>query len=179
MPMSHKAYAFNWRVFERDELPGLLSRALETRDTAGLLAYVERNRQALKDPYEGNALAENWQDLLENQDVHEYGDFALTRFYDPNADSGLGYCWNELDDALPEEDREVLLGSPFGPRHNRFDPGRYGSYFQTPRQVAGTLARFRGLDLSWLEEHDQVFARGFEGLLEECVAGGLGLYVTF
>src|SRR5262249_43022633 len=94
MPMSHKAYAFNWRAFERDELPGLLSGALETGDTAGLLAYVERNRQALKDPYQGEPLAESWKDLLENQDIHEYGDFALTRFYDLKADNGLGYCWN-------------------------------------------------------------------------------------
>ena len=179
MPMSHKAYAFDWRAFERDELPGLLSRALETGDTAGLVAYVERNRQALKDPYEGDPLAEDWQGQLGNRDVHEYGDYALTRFYDPNADCGLAYCWNEIDDALPEEDREVLLGSPFGPSHNRFDPGRYGSYFQTPQQVAGSLARVRGFDLPWLDEHDRGFVRRFVRLLEECVAAGQGLYATF
>jgi hypothetical protein len=68
---------------------------------------------------------------------------------------------------------------PFGPRHDRFDPGRYGSYFQTPRRVAGSLARVRGPDLSWLDEHDRDFVRRFEVLLEECVAAGLGLYVTF
>ena len=179
MPMSHKAYAFNWRAFERDELPGLLSGALETGDTAGLLAYVERNRQALKDPYQGEPLAESWKDLLENQDIHEYGDFALTRFYDLKADNGLGYCWNEIDDTLPEEDRGVLLGSPFGPRHNRFDPGRYGSYFQTPRQVAESLARVRGFDLPWLDDQDRGFLRRFVGLLEESVVAGQGLYVTF
>jgi len=179
MPMSHKAYAFNWRVFERDELPGLLSRALETRDTAGLLAYVERNRQALKDPYEGNALAENWQDLLENQDVHEYGDFALTRFYDPAADRGLGYSWNKIDGVLPEPDRPALLATPLGPPRNRFDPGRYGSYFQAPERVAESLALVRGVDLRGLEELDRRSLEQFKGLLEECVAAGLGLYVTF
>jgi hypothetical protein len=177
--MSHKAYAFDWRAFERDELPGLLTGALETNDSSALLAYIERNRAALKDPYEGDPLPRDWKDQLGNRDVHECGDFALTRFYDPAADDGLGHCWSEIDDAVSEEARRALLGSPFGPTHNRFDPGRYGSYFQTPEQVPNLLALVRGLDLSWLDENDRGFVEGFEGLLEECVAGGLGLYVTF
>ena len=178
MPMHHKAYAFDWQSFEQDELPGLLTRALETGETSGLAAYVGRNRGVLKDPYEGDPLDADWQESLENRDVHEYGDFALTRFYDPAADRGLGYRWNEIDDALPEEGRRALLGSPLGPPQNRFDPGRYGSYFQTPQRVTGSLALLRGLDLPWLDEHDRGFLRRFEGLLEECVAAGLGLYVT-
>jgi hypothetical protein len=179
MPMSHKAYAFDWVAFQRDELPGLLTGALETSDRSGLAAYVELNRECLKDPYEGGPLGEDWEGQLENRDAHEYGDYALTRFYDPAADCGLGYCWNEIDDAVPQEGRLALLGSPLGPWHNRFDPGRYGSYFQTPQQVAGSLACVHGLDLRWLDEHDQNFLRRFVGLLEDCVAAGQGLYVTF
>jgi hypothetical protein len=179
MPMQHKAYAFDWRSFEQDELHGLLMQALETGDPSGLAAYIERNREWLTDPYEGDPLPESWQETLENRDVHEYGDYALTRFYDPADDRGLMYCWNDIDDALPEEDRDLLLGLAFGPRHNRFDPGRYGSYFQTPEQVADTLAVVRGLGLSWLEEYDTEIVKRFEQLLEECIANGLGLYVTF
>jgi hypothetical protein len=179
MPMCHKAYAFDWRAFERDELPGLLTHALETDDTAELLAYVERNRASLKDPYEGDPLSEDWRDMMDNRDIHECGDFALTRFYAPAADRGLGYCWNEIDDALPEKDREVLLGSSFGPPHNRFDPGRYGSYFQVPAQVAVSLTYVRDLELASLDENDRELRRRFASLLKECVANGLGLYVTF
>jgi hypothetical protein len=179
MPMCHKAYSFDWPAYQQDELPGLLHRALKTGDTSGLLGYVKRNRESLRDPYEGDPLCEDWKGQLGNRDVHEYGDYALTRFYDPEADCGLAYCWNEIDDALPEEDRESLLGTPFGPEHNRFDPGRYGSYFQSPEEVVATLARVRGFDLSCLDESDRGFVRRFVGLLEECVAGGLGLYVTF
>jgi len=62
---------------------------------------------------------------------------------------------------------------------NLFDSGRYGSYFQTPEQVAESLPRVRGFDLSWLDEQDRGFVRRFVRLLEECVAVGLGLYVTF
>jgi hypothetical protein len=179
MPMFHKAYAFDWRAFEGDELPGLLSRSLETGDPSGLVAYIEANRRALKDPYEGDPLGDAWQGLLENRDVHEYCDFALTRFYDPATDRGLGYCWNEIDASLPEDRRQALLGSTLGPEHNRFDPGRYGSYFQTPQQVAESLMLFGMFDLPRLGQHDEVFVEQFEGLLEECIASGLGLYVTF
>jgi hypothetical protein len=179
MPMHHKAYAFDWRAFQRDDLPGLLLRALETGDPSGLAAYVERHRELLKDPDEGDPLGEGWKEWLGNRDVHEYGDYALTRFYDPNADGGLGYCWNEIDDALPGHGQLALLGSPFGPRHHRFDPGRYGSYFQTLRQVAESLTCVRGFDLTWLDEHDRGFLGRFIQLLEECVASGQGLYVTF
>ena len=104
-----------------------MEQALAANDSAELEEFIDRYRAELKDPYEGKPLPEDWRETLGNRDVQEYGDFALTRFYDPNADCGLGCCWNEIDDALPEEDREVLLGLPFGPRHNRFDPGRYGS----------------------------------------------------
>lgn len=179
MSMSHKAYAFDWDAFQRDDLPRLLDRALATEDLAPLAAYIKRNRENLKDPYEGDPLADDWQNHLENRDVHEYGDFALTRFYDPAEDCGLGHCWNRIDRAIEEEDRDILLGLCLGPEHKRFDPGRYGSYFQPPGQVAQSLARLRGLDLSWLEERDKVLFRSFDGLLEECVDGGLGLYVTF
>jgi hypothetical protein len=177
--MSHKAYAFDWWAFEGGELPELLSRALETNDTSGLLAYVERNRHVLKDPYGGDPLDDDWQALLENRDVHEFGDFALTRFYDPAADRGLGYSWNEIDDALAEEGRWALLGCSLGPAHNRLDPGRYGSYFQTPQRVAESLALVRGFDLPRLDGNDKGFLERFEGLLEECLNAGLGLYVTF
>jgi hypothetical protein len=79
----------------------------------------------------------------------------------------------------PQEDRETLLGSLFGPEHDHFDLGRYGSYFQRPEPVATSLGRVRGFDLPWLDESDRGLLRRFVGLLEECVASGQGLYVTF
>jgi hypothetical protein len=179
MAMLHKAYAFDWLAFQRDDLPTLLQQALATGDPAELVNYIRRHRALLKDPYEGDPLGEDWQDHLGNRDVHEFGDFALTRFYDPAAERGLDYYWNPIDDALPEQDRQVLLGVPFGPRHNYFDPGRYGSYFQRPEQVAASVARVRQFDLPWLDEHERGYLERFVALLEECIAGGLGLYVTF
>jgi hypothetical protein len=75
-------------------------RTLETGDPSGWVAYIEQNQDTLKDPCGGGPLDPAWQELLENCDVHEHGDFALTRFHDPAADCGLSYCWNQIDDTL-------------------------------------------------------------------------------
>ena len=110
MSMSHKAYAFDWSAFARDELHGILLDALSSGDTNGLIRYIEANQDHLKDLYEGGPLSD-WKNVLENFDVHEFGDFALTRFYDPEKDSGLEKDWLAIDEHLPEADRAVLLGT--------------------------------------------------------------------
>jgi hypothetical protein len=177
--MSHKAYAFSWSAFERSELRGVLLGALSADDPAQLVRYINEHRCDLKDPYEGSPLPEAWQDTLANRDVHEYGDFALTRFYDPAGDCGIGDQWRDIDGRLTEADRAVLLGTPLGPPNRYFDPGRLGSYFQTPRQVVRSLARVRRFNLAALEDRQRESLKRFEGLLAECVDTGLGLYVTF
>jgi hypothetical protein len=179
MSMSHKAYAFDWLAFEGNELHGILLAAFSSGDPAGLIRYIEAYRGDLKDPYEGDSLDEDWRDMLEKRDVHEYADFALTRFYDPAEDCGLGDQWRAIDDRLPEADQVALLGTPFGPPGAYFDPGRLGSYFQTPKQVAQSLACLRRLKLPDLEEYQRESLERFADLLAECKEAGRGLYITF
>lgn len=168
--MSHKAYAFDWWSFELDLHP-LLHLALVTNDTTELEAFIDAHREQLTDPYEGNPLPEDWQAALGNRDVHELGDYALTHYYTPASDNGVGGAWFELSDQLPELALNSLLGFSVGPREHLFDPGRYGSYFQTPSQVRQSLSVLRPLgipELTWFVE-----------LLERCTAEGRGVYVTF
>jgi hypothetical protein len=170
MSMCHKAFAFDWMSFERELLPILLS-ALEANETAGLTAFIESNIGTLSDPYEGETLTEDWQSLLENQDVQELGDFALTRYYDPSDDCGLGDDWITLNASLSAPAQAALLGSPLGPETNRFDPGRMGSYFQTPADVRRSRASLRPLKAAPI--------RLYKSLLDRCGRRGLGVYVTF
>lgn len=179
MSMSHKAYAFDWLAFEHDELHGLLLAALTSGDIAGLIRYIEAHRDDLKDPYEGDPLNEDWGNMLENRDVHEYGDFALTRFYDPAEDCGIWDQWRTIDRLLPEADRATLLGTPLGLPGAYFDPGRLGSYFQTPKLVARSLARVQRFKLPDLEDYQRESLERFAELLEQCKEAGSGLYVTF
>ena len=172
MSISHKAYAFDWRAFKKDKLHDLLIAELETGDTATIASYIEAHREQIKDPYEGQPITQDWRNRLANLDVHEFGDFALTRFYDPADDQGVAESWLSINAVLSEQDRSALLGSQLGKSGREFDPGRQGSYFQTPEQVAESLRLVERIGQARkLESYVQ--------LLRNCATDGLGVYVTF
>jgi hypothetical protein len=169
--MSHKAYAFDWQAFEQDRLLGILVEALRTDETSLLIEYVEAYQGSLRDPYEGEPLCEDWLLMTESWDVHQYGDFALTRFYNPSQDFGIAGDWLEIDALLTKQQRNALLGFPIGYKDKVFDPGRMGSYFQTPEQVSRSLIALSRLNIPEVQP--------FQGLLQACQQENLGLYVTF
>jgi hypothetical protein len=168
--MEHKAYAFEWSAFDVNLHP-LLVVALTTNDTTGLLAFIGQHFAQLKDPYDGDLLSVDWRENLGNRDVQEYGDYALTLFYDPAECSGIGCDWAGLSDELPQHAADAMLGFPVGPTENLFDPGRYGSYFQTPGQVQVSLKALQPNSCPQLAR--------FMELLERCVIKQQGVYVTF
>lgn len=170
MSIEHKAFAFDWASFEQTLFP-ILTRALETGDVHELITFIDQNRAALTDPYEGMPLDDNWQNMLSNRDAHEYGDFALTMYYDPAAPCGLAYDWMALSDRLPARVNQALLGEVLGPEHNRFDPGRMGSYFQRLEQVRTSLEILNGENIPEMDE--------FRSLLTRCAASNQGVYITF
>jgi hypothetical protein len=171
MSMSHKAFSFDWKAFESDELFRLLIEALQSNEVSSLIGYIKNYHTELKDPYEGEPLDRNWREMLANHDVYEYGDFALTRFYDPAADLGVAEEWIEVDNLLADPDREAFLGFPIRCANNVFDPGRMGSYFQTPEQVSTSLIIVDKLAIEAV--------KSFKKLLEDCSQSGSGIYVTF
>jgi hypothetical protein len=170
MSMSHKAYAFDWRRFEF-ELRPLLEGALVADNTGQLETFIDEHREVLADPYEGEPLSNDWRTALENRDVHEYGDYALTRFYDPADDCGIGEAWVRISERLSGRAANALLGCSVGAPKLVFDPGQQGSYFQTPAQVPESLAILKPLGVPELAP--------FIALLERCAADGCGVYVTF
>jgi hypothetical protein len=163
---SHKAFQFDWVAFEADLAP-ILKRALDADDAGAIESFIEECRLDLRDPYEGEALPSDWRDLLEVGDLQELSDFALTRYYNPAEDIGLAEQWSELSEGLEALEKASLLGEPFG----SFDPGRMGSYFQTPAQAANSLRVLRGRASRGTSE----FVMALEGV----VSAGRGLYVTF
>src|SRR5262245_55387643 len=130
MSMDHKAYVFDYHAF-KSELSGTLMDALSTGQTDSLVKFIEGNRESLTYPYgtmpdqqtwrdliePGDHLDESWQDLVETPDAHTYGDFALTKFYDPADDIGLSHGWDEAETLLERElgHDYYVLGTPFGP----------------------------------------------------------------
>ena len=170
MATEHRAFAFDWTAFEGDLLP-LIVPALQSGDGRSLASFIEAYRPDLRDPYEGEPLPSDWQSLLVIGDVQELADFALTRYYRPGDDRGLGTSWRAIDEVAPPAVRTALLGRPIGPDGNRLDPGRMGSYFQRPCEVERSEAVLAAASLPELSD--------FRGLLAACSSGRRGLYVTF
>ena len=171
MSFDHKAFSFNWSGFQ-SELAPLLSRSLSAGDSTGLVAFVEAHLTSCSNPYDGEQLEPGWNQLLEVGDIQELADFALTKYYDPAADHGLSGAWAKVELDLPPPARLALLGEAFSSASDvLFDPGRMGSYFQSPSRAQESLFVLQELDRPEIGE--------FVGFLRRIVAESNGLYVTF
>jgi hypothetical protein len=178
MSMSHKAFVFDYESFQ-SELRDLLERSLESGAVEPLKDFIETHRSRLKDPYEGEPLAPDWESLVEYKDVHQYGDFAITRYYEPDKDIGLGLSWQEAEETLKENalGEDVVLGTPIGPEGRLFDPGKMGSYFQSPVTTRDHLRSVKEL-VRQRPDLDQRLGPVL-AMLERAVTAGKGLYTTF
>lgn len=179
MSMEHKAFLFAYTDFV-EQLAPLLLQALQQSDARVLIDFIETHRDTITDPYEGLPLDDGWGAANELKSVQEAGDFALTTFYVPNDDVGLGSDWLEIQDFLNAHEintTDILLGLYFGPEDDIFDPGKMGSYFQSEEQVRTHLATLRAL-----VERDRAAEDVLGGLIdmfERAVQENKGLYVTF
>lgn len=172
MSLDHRAFVFDYRHFET-ELAPLLHRALEERSSDELRRFINSNLGSFRDPYEGEPLTRDWEAQLEFGNEHEVGDFALTKFYSPALNLGLGSEWMDGDRALVSLGDGLgltLLGIPFGPPKNLFDPGRTGSYFQSPEDVVRNLSALRRAPRTPAVERAEAILKKAEGN---------GLYATF
>lgn len=175
--MEHKAFIFDFDSFER-ELQPVLEEALLSGDAKGLIAFVNNNLGDLKDPYEGQPLEADWEAMIETADSHQYGDFALTKYYDPLEDIGLGVEWEHVQDAIssdPKLTESPILGHTVGPSDGPFDPGKMGSYFQTLDQVRQNHQYLLNLAKKGVSTD---FSRPIQ-MLSEAENAKKGLYVTF
>jgi hypothetical protein len=169
--MQRKAFRFDCEAFDT-ELRERLHNALLTNDAAQLASYINSATSEFSDPYEGEALTADWTQVLSDpNDVHELGDYALTRFYDPTADFGIGDAWIAVDESLSDVQRNAILGLAIGPATNSFDPGKMGSYVQTRNDVVKSRSVLR-------EVNDERLAK-YINLLDQCASSGHGVYVTF
>jgi len=166
MSFDHKAFEFDWQAFSAEMLPWL-NDVLAANDCKRLAAFVDANIVACRSPYDGELLSPSWQEMLETGDAQEIADFALTKYYDPSLDHGLGDAWAELEDALPASMKIALLGQALP----HFDPGRQGSYFSTPADATKSGALLNHIEFPALREYCN--------FLERASGNGFGVYVTF
>jgi hypothetical protein len=178
MTMAHRAFAFDYSKFHAELRPVLLG-ALETNDTTALQSFIDSNRGVLVDPDQGEPLPKNWHALLDVGDVHELGDYALTKYYDGDLDIGLDVDWEPLAELLEKSglDPALTLGTPLGEEDAPFDPGRQGSYFQTPTEVAAAVAQLQALLQAQPALTTELLP--LQGMFQQAARHRCGLYVTF
>lgn len=178
MSMEHKAFVFDYDAFV-DELGNILENALLTNNNEKLVSFIKQNINSLKDPYEGEPLNTSWEAIVEPKDPNQYGDFALTKFYDPQDDIGLGAMWENVQNILKQECGKslIILGTPFGSKNSYFDPGKMGSYFQSKSQIQGNLQLLTDiihLSPDLFSELNEAF-----NMIQKAAEAEKGLYVTF
>ncbi len=178
MSMDHSAFLLDYQKFSR-ELRPILVKALQDQNALILMQWIANHRDQLVDPYEGEPLEPDWEQKLPGKTVHIYGDFALTKYYDPLDNIGLEYEWVEIGEYLEKVgSREaIILGTPLGSERDPFDPGGMGSYFQTEATVRKNLAEVEQLmraNPSGLDKLQPVAT-----MLRAAVTAERGLYVTF
>lgn len=187
MSMEHKAFIFDYDSFIK-ELAGILEDALLNSEPRNLITFIENNLQNLKHPDEGEPLDSSWREILETElitqnittDISHYGDFAITKYYNPGNNIGIGYDWARLDDELVTElnvNISPLLGIEFGPENNYFDPGKMGSYFQSSDLVKRNLDLLNSLPLNMQENLPTIPI--LKKMLSDALALKQGLYITF
>jgi hypothetical protein len=179
MSIEHKAFVFDYRRFEAELLPCLL-RALDSGSVEELRELIEAERGAYVDPYGFQKLGDDWEEMIETRDPHQYGDFALTKYYDGNKDIGLGYNWESVQSIFKNElpaEPDVTLGMSLRGKLGAFDPGKMGSYFQSPEQVSAHLRRLTNL----LESKPSLSSLllPLAAMLKAAVGEQRGLYITF
>ncbi|MEW4453011.1 hypothetical protein AB1L30_10065 [Bremerella sp. JC817] len=173
--MEHKAFIFKYDLFEAELLP-ILRDALQGHECNELVSFIRQNFDFLSDPYEGEPLRSSWDSMIETRDTHQFGDFALTKYYDPADDIGLGTMWETVQKYVPDNRAmSPILGSFIGTNEAPFDPGMLGSYFQSHEQV--TESR-RFLNLLARERFSSELIEAFD-MLDRAYQSQEGLYVTF
>jgi len=166
MSFDHKAFAFDWQAFQSEMLPWF-KQALEADDCKKFQAFVARNLDDCRNPYEGEPLEEDWEETVDVTDVQQLADYALTKFYEPSDSHGLSDAWMELDESLAPEIKHALLGRAI----EGFDPGRQGAYFLSPAEAK------QSADL--LQSVADREIREYARFLAQTAGEGRGVYVTF
>ncbi|MCX6368834.1 MAG: hypothetical protein NTX57_19300 [Armatimonadetes bacterium] len=130
----HKAFVFDEAAFRRDLAP-----ILDRHDDTALEHFISDHRAQLRNPRNGVHIESDWRDDAAFDGFGRRATLALTAYYDPTANIGLGSaaskCRFGLIDLYPESRVFVgggALGVPDG-------------YFQSASYVAESVAILENL----------------------------------
>lgn len=179
--MKHKAFIFDYENFS-SQLREILIKSLLTKQKWDLIEFINRNFREIKDPDFGFPLDQSWEELALRNDVCEFANVALTKFYEPANDIGLHGEWQDTQEVLNDslkivESDNIILGDLVGMNNIYFNPKRTGSYFQSPQQILGNIE----IVSRCLEKKPEYFhdLKYLLFMLKSAANYQKGLYITF
>ena len=170
MTMSHKAFGFRHRDFTLELLPILESPSMGRSQR--LLAYARAHSDAIREPDTGESVDV---EELDTSDQDFIVEVCLTRFYDPNADVGLGDAYLDVDRrlrSLAPQAAGLLAGPPLLINGVPFDPGKMGTFLLDEDALARQEEVLRSLPTTL------PFGDTLARMLKEGTTAG-GLLITF
>jgi hypothetical protein len=176
--MTYHAFFFDYDAFDR-ELKPILKKALRTGQSEALETFIDENRSALFSIQTGERLPKNWRKEIHDGSPVEYGEIALTKYFEEAEDNLVMGKWTRFVEAIEKVggEPEIALGETVGSPDVVFDPTRQGSYFQSPRQVKKHLKLLN----SWLADEKEPPEELLElqEMFQIVKEAGKGLYVKF
>jgi len=113
---------------------------------------IEASRDHIEDRYIGGPLSHDWKDRLGNFDVHESGDFALTRFMAQRRIMGSSTIGSTSSSICPRPIWQRCWARRSGHPGRALIRASRQLFFRTPQEVVRSLARVQGIDLSNMDE---------------------------
>lgn len=141
MGMEHKSFLFDTDKFKK-ELMLTIIKSVEVNSSEMLLTFINTNLSEIQSPYTGDSLTDGWEEEINNGDIQELSDFALTKYYSPDEELGLAYDWDallEAIDGLPLKLQRdyYILGQPLETESFVLDPGAMGMGFVFAEDIPG------------------------------------------
>lgn len=174
MGMEHKAYLFDTNGFMK-ELSETIITSGTTNDIKLLKEFIFNHLGIVRSVYTGELLDKEWEQELENGEVQELADFAMTCYYSPDEEQGLSYLWDALIEALVKlptkfDPNYYILGRPLESEMFILDPGGMGLGFvyaeDVPSMYNELLELKRNLISNGLPSNDLVYHASFSELIE-------------
>ncbi|WP_309716122.1 hypothetical protein [Armatimonas sp.] len=162
----HKAFVFDEAAFRRDLAP-----ILDRHDDAALEHFISDHRAQLRNPRNGGHIESDWRDDAAFDGFARRTTLALTAYYDPTANIGLGSaaskCRFGLIDLYPES-RVFVSGGALGVPDG---------YFQSASYVAESVAILENLRSELPLKADVIDP--VLTMLQAAKSVGQGLYIIF
>jgi hypothetical protein len=176
--MTYHGFLFDYNAFER-ELKPLLEKALKSGKTAALEKFIDKHHASLTSVMTGEKLTASWREEFEEATATEYGEVALSKYFDEEEDNLVMGKWHRFVAAFEKVGGEegIALGETIGPADKPFDPTSQGCYFQSPKQVEENL---KALGL-WHEVEGPLpkELKELREMFQTIHKEGKGLYVKF